>query len=193
MFEEIFISRKSFTRGWTKTRRTRDYNTSLPSGEIPFKGELRLIGPTHWILVDIGGGGGINHLMHCWKCLVENRGKVFPKISLFYVFLAPSKGIGERYRALWDFVKGKADAECGMRLQAIFVSIERPRLFKQPLETMQSRIKRVREEMRARGIFASFDAILSDGLGQKKKTLLITDLEIDPQDEIRLKFNQNSS
>ncbi len=190
IFEEI-ISRRDLVDRRVITRRTRAHGSNS-TDLIPFTGGLRILAAGQVVLVDADRSGGITRLLHCWEFLARNDGIGQVHMSLYYVLLLPSNGARDYYRSTWEFVRGKAQVECGTRLRAFFASCERPRLFEPRAGMSPSIIEHAKAELRGQGMLTSFEAVLAGNAGRNRVTTPMTDLEIKPREERRLKFDPSS-
>ncbi len=108
------------------TRCTRTYAHRADSAWIPFTGGIRVTSKHSLILVEVDGRGGIFHLVTCWHFLARIAGGNTPRVTLFYIYIAPSSSSGDTLRGLWDFLSKKVKNEFGAWFQGHFGTCVRP-------------------------------------------------------------------
>ncbi len=152
------------------TKRTRDWSALHSINAIPPTGGLGITLPKGLIIVDADRSGGINRLMQCWQFLARNRADDILCITLFYIFLSPSHAASETGHTLWDFVAGKARAECGEHLQVHFAACVRVHGLNSKASIPTDVIEQCTAQLEAQGILAAFERCLAGELSRARAT-----------------------
>ncbi len=177
------------TRWEQVTRRTRVHGSGSLTDEIPFTGGIRIGTGDALVLVDADRSGGITRLLHCWEFLTRHNGIAPTCISLFYVLLSSRNGAKDFYHSNWEFVKGKAQMECGTRLQAFFAMCERPCLLGQRADISPAIVEQTKAELRRQGTLSSFKAVLAGNSDQNLGTAPVANPETKRSEETRVRFD----
>ncbi len=140
----------------------------LPAGLIHPVAGLFIPAGDHVIMVAVDRSGGISHLVRCWHFLEQTGEGWDLRISLFYVFLSPTRHANETQRALWDFLEKKASSDLGGLLQVHFITCERPRDLDCHAEILPSIVQHCREQLEEQGILGVFRALLATDLAKPR-------------------------
>ncbi len=159
IFGEI-LSGNSFANAMKYTRQTRVCNPHLPMDSIPSTGGIRIDTARQLILVDADKSGGIAHLFNCWQYLEQIWDLLTQTVSLFYIFLAPSRGVINTRRTFWNFTIGKAKPALGNRFEAFFAACVRPPNLDCHADVPDPVIAQYQAQLEEQGILVQFRRLL---------------------------------
>ncbi len=90
------------------------------------RGDICLHLPKVKIFVSADRSGGITHLANYWHYLEQKMDLITETVVLFYILLAPSRGVIKVRQALWNFTLRKVKHALGNRFEAFWAVCERP-------------------------------------------------------------------
>ncbi len=159
IFGEI-LSGNSFANAMKYTRQTRVCNPHLSMDSIPSTGGIRIDTARKVILVDADKSGGIAHLVDCWQYMEQNWDLITETVVLFYIFLAPSRGVIKVQQALLNFTLGKVKQALGNRFEAFFGTCERSPNLDCHLDVPDEVIAQYQAQLEEQGILVHFKRLL---------------------------------
>ncbi len=159
IFREIFSRTGEYPeRVITRSTRANDFHHIFEV--IPSTGGLRIHAAGQNILVDADRSGGIAHLAKYWQYFEQNWNLITETVVLFYIFLAPSRGVINARQALWNFTLEKVKHALGNRFEAFFGTCERPPNIDCHADVPDEVIARYQAQLEEQGILVHFKRLL---------------------------------
>ncbi len=158
-FEEVLLLTR-VPEDNTVTRRTRVNGSQHFADVIQSSGGLRICAAGRVIIVTADRSGGIIHLANYWQYVEQNWDLIKETVVLFYILLAPSRGVIKARQALWNFTLEKVKHALGNRFEAFFGTCERPPKLDCHADVPDEVIARYQAQLEEQGILVHFKRLL---------------------------------
>jgi len=118
--------------------------------------------PRRTIVVHADSRGGSAFLVRYWFYLERNSIVNYPGITLFYIYLSPSRGKSQIWQEHWEFIRERAKYAVGDRFEAFFAMCEPLPHLDCHADIPASATEQCRAQLEAQGILDKFRHLLDE-------------------------------